>query len=106
MLNELIDDVFQDEATILMWNNLIPSIKNNLTIITHEITRAEAYRYRFDLYGILKNILYVPEDLIYPNYLLNNCKCSTDFKGEVLNIYTGSKEELYKYLTVYQSHLD
>lgn len=104
MLNELINDVFQDEATIMMWNNLIPSIKNSLTIISHDITPTEAYRYKFDLYAIFKNILYVPEELIYPNYLLNGCTCSTDFKGNILKILTGSKEELYKYLTVYQAH--
>lgn len=90
-----LNTIDQTKKIIQYWNNIIPMIKNDTDkILVHEISKEQANSYKGDLMGILKNIIQVPDELIYPNILINGYKSSSEFNGLTTRILTYSRETL------------
>lgn len=105
MLHYKIKEINQNESVIEMWNNIIPMVRNTLDYIPNEISIAVAERYRFDLYGLFVNELKIPDEFIYPNFLINGYVSSDEFKGDKTKFLTANLVQLSKYLDVYQQQL-
>lgn len=102
MLYNKIREIVQDEGVIEMWNNTIPMIRGSISLIPNEVTIAVAERYRFDLYGLFSVELQIPEEFIYPNFLINGYVASDEFEGDRTSFYTANLEQLSKFLNVYK----
>ena len=102
-LIDKLDVITQDQEVMDFWDNVIPIIKNKISYSTHTFSMAEADRYKFDLYGLLRVELVLPEELIYPNILLNGYQCSEDYDGIRTTIYTGNRQDLLNYYEIYLS---
>ena len=105
MLHYKIKEINQNESVIEMWNNIIPMVRSNLDYIPNEISIAVAERYRFDLYGLFVNELKIPDEFIYPNFLINGYVSSDEFQGDKTKFLTANLVQLSKYLDVYQQQL-
>lgn len=105
MLHYKIKEINQNESVIEMWNNIIPMVRNTLDYIPNEISIAVAERYRFDLYGLFVNELKIPDEFIYPNFLINGYVSSDEFQGDKTKFLTANLVQLSKYLDVYQQQL-
>ena len=105
MLHYKIKEINQNESVIEMWNNIIPMIRNTLDYIPNEISIAVAERYRFDLYGLFVNELKIPDEFIYPNFLINGYVSSDEFQGDKTKFLTANLVQLSKFLDAYQQQL-
>ena len=105
MLSATIDYPYLNFDIMQMWNNVVPIIKDTATLYEHDISAADAAKYKFDLFTIFTKVLEdpIPLDYVYPNMLLNGYTSFIDYDGKKTKFYSFSKAELEVILTAYKS---
>lgn len=86
------------EDLINKWESSIPMILRTSQAGTRTISIQIANKYRFDLYGLFKNELQIPEEYIYPHIRANGYFSSNNYNGDKLTFILLKAEDLSKYL--------
>ena len=66
------------------WNTVSQVLKYKYTNNIEELKPVYAEKYKFDLYGLLKDVFSIPDEYLYPHMIINGYDCPTDFTGEQL----------------------
>lgn len=66
------------------WNTIRPILKYDHTNNIEEVKPVYAEKYKFDLYGLFREVFSIPEEFLYPHMIVNDYDCPTDFTGERL----------------------
>ena len=73
------------KSIVYKWNSIKDLlISKHLLSSPYVISAVVAEKYKFDLYGLFRNELNLPDYQIYPHILVNGYTCSTDYYGERL----------------------
>lgn len=91
----------QDHDLIAKWNGLKDILRLNHIVTETTISQLAAEKYRFDLYGIFKNELSLPEFQIYPHFIVNGYTSSYDYYGEILRFKIINGDVLTKYYRMF-----
>lgn len=82
--NNINKSTVTEKHIYIKWNTLKHVLLTKHVATTTEITPVDAEKYKFDLYGLMRNVLGIPDNLVYPNMICNGYACSTHYSGELL----------------------
>lgn len=91
----------QDEYLVKKWNTLKPILKSRYVVSINEIGPLIAEKYKFDLWGMFKNHLYIPEQYIYPHIIANDYDSSNEYDGSRLRFKILDMKELGYYYKLF-----
>lgn len=91
-----------DEELVKMWNTIAPILSIKYVSGVKEITPQAANMYRYDLYGIFKNIIMVPEEYIYPHIRANGYDSSYNYDSKRLRFLLIDSNILSRYLALFK----
>ena len=83
------------------WCNVLPFLLQFNIVDTEEITTVDAEKYRFDMYGLFKHVLNIPDEYIYPHILANGYDSSYDYNGNQLRIKMLDLSALEQYYNLF-----
>lgn len=66
------------------WNSVKYYLIENHVAGETEISPVNAEKYRFDLYGLFNNVLFIQPEYIYPHIIVNGYTSSYDYNAELL----------------------
>lgn len=66
------------------WQRIKPILELKYIVSVRETTPLYAEKYRFDLYGMLRDIFFIDETFIYPHIIVNGYDSSTSYDGNKL----------------------
>lgn len=76
-----------------IWQSMLPMLQQHCKTVS--ISNTIAYKYRFDMYGLLQH-LGVTTEYIYPNIIVNGYSSSTDFEGNIEQIKIVDAQYLHR----------
>ena len=91
----------QDEYLVKKWNTIKSIIKTRYVVSINEISPVIAEKYKFDLYGMFKNYLSIPEHYIYPHIIANDYDSSNEYDGSRLRFKILDTKELGYYYNLF-----
>ena len=72
------------EDLIREWNNIKVLLQLHHISGIREITPLYAEKYKFDLWGLFRDTMYIPEIYIYPHIIVNDYDSSASYHGDKL----------------------
>ena len=101
-MSNLINTKYKCTAELVKnWNGIIDILKLKHINRTVEISPSIAEKYRFDLYGLFKKELAVPEEQIYPHIRINGYYSSDQYDGGKLKLHLLDSTVLYNYYKLF-----
>ena len=73
-----------DRSLVAKWNSIRDILRTSHISTELSVNTVAAERYKFDLYGLLRNELNIPTMQIYPHMIVNGYMSSYDYYGELL----------------------
>lgn len=94
-------DTSVNRSLIAKWNTVKDILNNDHIVSEIAVKTTDAEKYRFDLYGLIKNNFSIPEYQIYPHMIVNGYTSSYDYYGERLRFKIINGETLNKYYRMF-----
>lgn len=92
---------FMSRDLIYKWNSVKLVLVANHIISQATVSTVAAEKYKFDLYGLLKYEINLPEQQIYPHMIVNGYTSSWDYYGERLRFDIIDGDILNKYYRLF-----
>lgn len=92
-----------DKELINKWDNIKLILKYKYVTGVKECNSLEAEKYKFDLWGLFRNVFRIEEHLIYPHIIVNDFNSWTDYNGNQILFKMLDNGVLSKYYMLFIS---
>lgn len=86
---------------VYKWNSVKPNLIANHIVSQSTVSPVAAEKYKFDLYGLFKHEISLPDNQIYPHMIVNGYTSSWDYYGERLSFSIIDGDILNKYYRLF-----
>ena len=91
---------------VMEWNRIKLMLMTKYIVTSKEATPVQAEKYKFDLYGLFRDILQIPEQYIYPHIICNGYDSSQCYTGDKLRFDILDNPTLMKYHRVFVRNIE
>lgn len=97
-------NTYNNKEMIKQWSSIRPLLNKHIITIK-EIPPLYAEKYRFDLWGLFRDVLQIPEDYIYPHILVNGFDSSNCYDGGKLRFGIMDYAGLNPYFKIFNKNI-
>ena len=98
--------LLQSKHIMKEWQRVKPILELNYIVSEKEVTPLYAEKYKFDLYGLFRDILLIDKTFIYPHIIVNGFNSSVDYDGSRLRFSIIAPMVLVKYHRLFARNYD
>lgn len=101
-----VDNYNFNKDLMIEWNRIKLLLMTKYVVTTKTITPLNAEKYRFDLWGLFRDIIQIPETYIYPHIICNGYDSSQCYDGGRLTFDILDNPTLMKYHRVFVRNIE
>lgn len=100
------DNYVISKDLVIEWNRIKLLLQSKYVVTTKEITPVQAEKYKFDLFGLFRDVMRIPEQYIYPHIICNGYDSSQCYNGDKLRFDILDNPTLMKYHRVFVRNIE